>query len=275
MRRTMKMNKNNSKKNSRKNKSLKRTVIKFVLIMLASFVVGGVCGFLTAMAEDKGFDFGAIFNNIDNYAIYTVPWFFVIILIVGGGICLAYYLKAKKDFAKWDGEDEDSINKIELMVSKVAVISNIALILNYFLIAVWMHFSDSEAVTVSDKILGINSIISLVVFFIIMVFVIVIQRCCVELEKKINPEKRGEVLDTNFQKDWENSFDEAEKIMAGKAAMKSFKLTNATCVVLWVISVIGNLVFDFGIVPALFVTIIWLISSVSYQVEAIKLETKR
>ena len=63
--------------------------------------------------------------------------------------------------------------------------------------------------------------------------------------------------------------------MAGKAAYKSFKLTNGTCVALWLISVIGNLVFDFGIVPTLFVTIIWLISSVSYQVEAIKLENKK
>ena len=148
----MKMNKSNSKKNSRKSKSLKRTILKFVLIMLTSFLVGGVLGFLTEMAEDKGFDFKAIFNNIDNYAVYTLPWLFVGILIVGGGICLAYYLKVKKDFAKWDGEDEDSINKVELTVSKVAVISNIALILDYFLIAVWMYFSgDCKIKCVSYK----------------------------------------------------------------------------------------------------------------------------
>ena len=36
MRRTMKMNKSNSKKNSRKSKSLKRTILKFVLIALSA-----------------------------------------------------------------------------------------------------------------------------------------------------------------------------------------------------------------------------------------------
>lgn len=273
----MKMNKENIKNNKKdkKNEKTSKKVIRFAVIMFVSFIAGALFSLLVSFAEDKGIDFSAIFNNIDNYAVYALPWLFVGILIIGGGICLAYYLKAKKDFAKWDGEDEDSISKIELMLSKVAVISNIALILDYFLIAVWMYFSDSEAVTVPDKIIGINSIISMAIFFIIMIFVIVIQRCCVELEKKINPEKRGEVLDTNFQKDWEASFDEAEKIMAGKAAYKSFKLTNGTCGALWLISVIGNLVFDFGIVPTLFVTIIWLISSVSYQVEAIKLENKK
>lgn len=271
----MKMNKSNSKNNSKKNKSLKNAILKFVLIMLASFVVGGVFGFLTAMAEDKGFDFKAIFNNIENYAIYAMPWLFVLVLIVSGGICMTYYFKSKKGFAKWDGEDEDSINKIELMLSKVAVISNIAMILNYFLCAALMYFSDSEALTIPHRIVGINCMISMVAFFITMVFVVAVQRCSVELEKKINPEKRGEVLDTNFQKDWENSFDEAEKIMAGKAAYKSFKATNVTCIVLWILSVLGQGLFDIGIVPALFVTVIWLVSSVSYQVEAIKLENKR
>jgi hypothetical protein len=271
------MNKENIKNNKKdkKNEKTSKKVIRFALSMFVSFIAGALFSLLVSFAEDKGIDFGTIFNNIDNYAVYALPWLFVGILIIGGGICLAYYLKAKKAFAKWDGEDEDSISKIELMLSKVAVISNIALILDYFFIAAWLHFSVSDTVTVSDKMLIINSIISIVTFLATLVFGVAIQRCSVELEKKINPEKRGEVLDANFQKDWEASFDEAEKIMAGKAAYKSFKLTNGTCVALWLISVIGQVMFNIGIVPALFVTVIWLVSTVSYQVEAIKLENKK
>lgn len=273
----MKMNKENIKNNKKdkKNEKTSKKVIRFVVIMIVSFIVGGVFGVLTSRAEEAGVDFGAIFNNIDNHAVYALPWLFVGVLIIGGGICLAYYLKAKKAFAKWNGEDEDSISKVELMLSKVAVISNIALILDYFFISAWLHFSVSDTVTVSDKMLIINSIICIVAFLVVLVFAVIIQRAVVELEKKINPEKRGEVLDTNFQKDWENSFDEAEKIMAGKAAFKSFKVTNATCLILWLLSIIGQVMFDIGIVPALFVTIIWLVSTVSYQVEAMKLENKR
>ena len=151
----------------------------------------------------------------------------------------------------------------------------VALIVDYFLIGAWIHFSESENVTVADKILGINSVIAVAVFLISLVFFIVIQRSTVELEKKINPEKRGEALDFNFQKEWENSFDEAEKSIACKAGYKSFKVTNATCGVLWLLCIIGQIVFKIGIAPILFVTIIWLVSTLTYQLEAMKLETKK
>ena len=79
----------------------------------------------------------------------------------------------------------------------------------------------------------------------------------------------------NFQKEWEQSLDEAEMIMACKAGYKSFKITNFTCVMLWLLSVISQMVFDTGILLVLFVTIIWLVSTLTYQIEAIRLENKK
>lgn len=262
------------KSNSKGNKTLKSVLI-FAIIMVVSIGVGALFGSLMKKAEESGVDFRGVFNNIDNYAVYALPLLFAIILIVAGGISLMYYLKSKKSFKLWDGEDEDSINKVECMISKSVIISNVALIIDYFLIGVWIHFSESENVTLSDKIVGINSIIVVACFFISLVFFIVIQRCGVELEKKINPEKRGEVLDMNFQKEWESSFDEAEKSIACKAGYKSFKVTNGTCLALWLLSIIGQLVFKIGIVPISFVTIIWLVSTLTYQIEAMKLENKK
>ena len=269
------MKKNNSEKNSKKNKSLKGTILKFVLIMLVSFIFGVLFGIFSKMVEDTGFDFTVIFNNFDNYIVYALPWIFAIVLIITGGISMVYYFKAKKLFSKWDGEDEDSINKVENMIGKSVLVSNIGLILEYFLIGAGIHFTGSEALTISDKIIGINTFVSIAIFLISFVFFIVIQRSAVELEKKINPEKRGEILDTNFQKEWENSFDEAEKALSGKAAYKSFKATNVTCVILWLFSIVGEMIFKIGIVPILFVTIIWLVSTLAYQLEALKLENKK
>lgn len=262
------------KSNVKENKTLKSVLI-FIVIMVVSFGVGALFGSLMKKAEESGVDFKSIFNNFDNYAVYIIPCLLVIILLVIGSICLLYYFRAKKSFSVWDGEDEDSINKIERMISKIAIVSNVALIVDYFLIGAWIHFSESENVTVADKILGINSIIAVAVFLISLVFFIVIQRSTVELEKKINPEKRGEALDFNFQKEWENSFDEAEKSMAYKAGYKSFKFTNYTCIALWLLCIIGQIVFKIGIAPILFVTIIWLVSTLTYQLEAMKLETKK
>lgn len=266
------MNKNNNKKN----KTLKSALI-YIAIMLALGFLGYLSGGLIAKIENSGINFKDIFNNsnIYNYAVYIITWIFVASLLIVGGITIINYLKAKKSFKNWDGEDEESINKVEKTLSKSMLISNTALIIDYFLLAAYIYFTGSDKLTLSENIIGINSTISMATFLISLIFYVVIQRAIVELEKKINPEKKGEVLDMNFQKEWEQSLDEAEMIMACKAGYKSFKVTNFTCVMLWMISLISQLVFDTGILPALFVTIIWLVSTLTYQIEAMRLESKK
>ncbi|MEE1076261.1 MAG: DUF3169 family protein [Acutalibacteraceae bacterium] len=262
------------KSNSEKNKTRKST-LRFVITMIISAFVGVLLSLFKDVTVKAGIDFKEIFNNFDNCIVYALPWIFALVLVVTSSISVIYYFKSKKLFNKWDGEDEDSINKVENMISKSIIVSNIGLIMDYFLIGASIHFTESEALTISDKVVGINTFVSICIFLISLVFFIVIQRSAIELEKKINPEKSGEVLDANFQKEWENSFDEAEKAIAGKAAHKSFKATNVTCVVLCFLSIVFEVIFKIGIVPVLFVTIIWLVSTLAYQLEALKLENKK
>lgn len=60
--------------------------------------------------------------------------------------------------------------------------------------------------------------------------------------------------------------------MIGEAAFKSVMVTNWVCIGLWCISVVGILSFNFGIIPVLFVTIIWLTSTITFQIAGRKLE---
>lgn len=268
--------KKSSKNNSGKNKTLKSVFI-FAIILIVAYFLGYAVGSIFSELEDAGINFVNIFNSdkIDNCVVYIMPWVFAGILLITGGITLMYYLKSKKAFKNWDGDDEESINKVEKRLSLAMLISNTALIVDYFLVAVYIYFSESDKLTMAEKAVGTNSVISMTLFLISLIFYVVIQRAIVELEKKINPEKRGEVLNMNFQKEWENSFDEAEMTMACKAGYKSFKITNITCVMLWLAAIILQVVFKTGILPVLFVTIIWLVSSLTYQIEAMKLENKK
>ncbi len=269
------MNKNNGKNNG-VTKTVK-SVALFVLIMLMFYFVGYGFGRLIRNVEEGGFSFLKLFNNIniDNYAAYALPCIFIAMLLIAGAVNLAFYLKSKNQFKVWDGEDEDSINQVEFNLSKVMLISNIVLIISYFLFGLWIYVSESQNVTLDEKILKINSFVVVVLFVVSIIFSIIIQRCVVELEKKINPEKRGEILNMNFQKEWEQSCDEAEMTMVYKSAYKAFKATNNTCVVLWVISIICLMILKTGILPILFVTVLWLVSTITYQIEAIKLENKK
>ena len=48
-------------------------------------------------------------------------------------------------------------------------------------------------------------------------------RFIVELEKKLNPEKKGDVIETNFSKKWEDSCDEAQKMIIYEAGYRAYR----------------------------------------------------
>ena len=103
-----------------------------------------------------------------------------------------------------------------------------------------------------------------------MIVMAIGQQKIVDLTKKLYPEKRGSVYDVKFEKKWFESCDEAERTAIGQAAYHAYKATNMTCLLLWMVLVIGNMLFDFGLMPIAVVTLIWLISTVSYCLHAMK-----
>lgn len=98
------------------------------------------------------------------------------------------------------------------------------------------------------------------------------QQLMVDLEKEMNPSKKGSVYDAKFRDKWEESCDELEKIKIYKSAYKAYKTTAMTCMVLWVVTACLSIAFKTGPLPSIAVTVIWLVQTVSYCREAIKLE---
>ena len=98
------------------------------------------------------------------------------------------------------------------------------------------------------------------------------QQLMVDLEKEMNPSKRGSVYDAKFRDKWEESCDELEKMIIYKSAYKAYKTTALTCVILWIVTATLSIAFKTGPLPSIAVTVIWLVQTVSYCREAIKLE---
>ena len=103
-----------------------------------------------------------------------------------------------------------------------------------------------------------------------MIWQLFIQAKTIDLEKKLNPEKKGNIFDSNFSKDWENSCDEAEKAKIYKSGYKAFKVAVISCMAMWIISVFGQLFFNTGLLPCITLTVIWLSMTIAYYVEAVK-----
>ena len=48
---------------------------------------------------------------------------------------------------------------------------------------------------------------------------------------------------------------------------KAYTTVTDTCLILWVICIIGYGLWDFGVVPMVMVTIIWLVNTITYFIK--------
>lgn len=255
--------------NSPKKKSALQKVLLFVGVMLLCTLAGGVVGYCFSAFELDRVDAAALRLILAPFAANVMPFLVIAMWIAAILFCLVRYRRAKGDFSRWDGEDEAIIERTEHRLSHCAIISNAAFILNLFLFSVWC------SLTLQMEDLGWRLFLMLAAFFLGLIAGIVIQRAVVELEKKINPEKRGDILDFNFQKQWYQSFDEAERVIAGQAAFKAFQAVNTACIALWLICMLGDMILHTGPGAVTVITVIWLLSTLVFQIEASRLERGR
>lgn len=257
-------------KNNKTKSSAFKTIAIFITVMVVCYFGGVLTGRLIKTVTPEALDIRSMLSAIYPSLCYVIPAVSVLILVLTAAVCCAFLKQAKSGFKSRDGEDETKINTIEKKLSDCVLISNVSYILDMLVFSVWVDI----VVTVKEKStpFKVGSVVVMAVFVIGLFVFAFIQRAVVEQEKEMNPEKSGEILSINFTKDWEKSMDEAEMLISYKAAYKSFKVVSNACLVLWILALIGNLTMKIGVMPAVFVSVIWLLSVVSYSLEANRLE---
>ena len=114
----------------------------------------------------------------------------------------------------------------------------------------------------------------LILFLASVAVLVVLQQKIVDLERRINPEKRGSVYDMKFQKTWMDSCDEAERAQIGQACYRAHMVGTKVCIFLWVALLILNFVFDFGLLPIAAVLAVWGAMQTVYALECIRLSKR-
>ena len=212
----------------------------------------------------------AIWNSFAANVAYWIPAAYFILWFFFAVFCLHRYAKAKKIYAAWDGENEENINGAERLINICGFICSILFILGLLAMVVWAFF-----VPYSGSV-GLWHIVGAVLLFVLsFALTWLLLRHAINMEKMINPEKKGDLLELGFEKHWHGSFDEAQKLIQYKSAYKAFRITNMACMLLWVFCIVGVLAADIGIAPILVLGTLWLISVSAYHIEMIRLENKR
>ncbi len=228
----------------------KKFLGKFLIILACSFLVGIVAGFCMAFLEDATELPALISAALQRFVGSVAPYVSVVFVVVMGIAIFLTHKKASAMAKAWDGEDEEEYQKIDNMLGNVLCALNIGTVITYFFFAV--GFEDIvERGAFADFCYFFGFIAALVV-------IIVGQSAIIKLTKEMNPEKKGSVYDTKFIDKWEDSCDEAEKILIYKSAYKTYTKMSGLFIGLWIFCVFGNSIFNFGLMPVTMVSLIWL-----------------
>ena len=244
----------------------RKAMPKFILTMIGALILGGALGVAIVFAEGH---WAASLSAALTKALATAaPWLLTADAIINTVVVWSLYKKAQRIFKSLqDPEDEEQLDRIETILNSALIVNNICNIASYFFIGI--------AFCYLSKIQPMMFVLCLAAFICCMASMLIGQQKLVDFTKKLNPEKQGSVYDMKFAEKWYDSCDEAERAQICQAAFTSYKATNLTCVLLWLVLVLGNMLFDFGLMPIAVVTLIWLISTVSYCVKAMRLGKRK
>lgn len=238
----------------------RRALPRFLGSVLLFALLGGAGGFVVAIAGPSGLA-GWLQAGLGEVLRVAVPWGIPVSSVILLGIGLGLYRSAKGRYSRWDGEDEDLAEGIEISLSYVLLFTALAVILDFFFLSA-AFLSDVPMVTS-------------VLFLVSVVLVILLQQKAVDLTRRMNPEKRGSVYDPSFQKKWMDSCDEAERAQIGQASYQAVRAATIACLVLWVVLTILNFSFDIGLLPALTVLVVLGVLQVTYCLTCIRLSRSR
>ena len=254
-----------------KKKTDKQIFRRWIVVMVLAFVGGGIGGFFSVPISAFLKDTIAKIEVNEGVMSFIALAGFVIFNIVCIGITYCFYKKSKNMSEQWDGEDEEQIEVIEKKLDYAMLALTFASCCNQFIFAftsyVSMGMSEQSAFNYF-----IVTILDVVIFIGASFVFVALQKKIVELIKKLNPEKQGNIFDKNFQKEWLASCDEAQQLVIYKASFKAYKAVVNTCKILWIVTLIGMLTFDTGLFPVFCVTVIMVVMQVSYALESMKLE---
>ncbi|HJB30736.1 MAG TPA: DUF3169 family protein [Candidatus Oscillibacter excrementavium] len=246
--------------NDRVKRDNRRALPRYLLTLLLFGLLGGVLGFFTGVAGAAGVA-ETVRQAVDRVLAVCAPWGIVVSAVVLLGTGWYLYAAAKRRFAAWDGEDEDAMDAAERQLSWALLLTGLMVVLDFFFFA---------ASIIYERFLP-----DVVLFLASVAVLVVLQQKIVDLERRINPEKRGSVYDMKFQKTWMESCDEAERAQIGQACYTAYRVGTKVCIFLWVALLILNFVFEFGLLPIAAVLVIWGVMQTAYALECIRLSKRK
>ncbi len=262
-----------------KKKNIKIYAI-FFGAMAICLIAGLCCGYIIAKIKKAG-NFEDGIAALKGYLIQILPVGYAGVVGILLLVLLGFFLSCKRMYKKLEqkagGENAESdwedelLDALEQKLNYPAILANSLIILSVFSLG-WLVYLREILEYGQHGAEKAILIINIVLMLLSDIAGMLVMHGCVKIEKKLNPEKEGNIFDLRFNAVWHGSCDEAQKMMVYQAAYQAFKNTNTICEILCMISFIGIFLFDTGIYPLICICVIWFVNLISYMIKAAKLE---
>lgn len=261
----------NNATNKKENRKALRFFIPFLIVMAFG---GGVIGVLSTTDSASRVS-QRITSFLEAFMYFVSPYMVIIFILAGIITALIYYRRGKKEYKNMlDSDDEDIqdmfYRNADCNLAKMMTYMSICDISAFIFFAVVVTYIRQYVENNLDIYL-----IALLVFVVGNFIRMRLQQLSVDLIKTMNPGKKGSAFDLRFQKKWEESCDEMEKFQIYKASYKAYKTGSMACVIIFVSLLLLSFFFDYGPLPAMAVGAIWMVNTVSYCRESMKLEKEK
>lgn len=254
------------------NKKKMNTYVKYGLCLLGFACLGGVLGVLTVVTEEgilslkEGIQ--QIIIYIRQYILIEMILFFAAEVFVG-----EISIRKMKGYAEaMDEADDEICDKMDYQIEKamawgngvqtfLAVLTMVILATTYSMVYIKTISADKDLFML---------LAAFVVFILIYVYNGYWGVRVIKMEQKRNPDRKGDPASMKFTEEWVESCDEAEKELIYQSAYKTYVTLSRWVPILMVAAMLMNLLWNTGITAIVFMGVVWLVLSLTYQKNAVQ-----
>lgn len=253
------------------------TYLKYGLILLVCAVVGGVFGFISAMAEEPLVALRMLAANLSEMICRYLFVEFVVLLVILIVFGESNLRKMKNHCKALETAEDEEADRIEYEMEKdsawgVGTLNVIAFLSMVFLAT---GYSMEYIKSLVDLKEGLGFLGACVLFIIIYAYNGFWSVRQVKLQQKYDPTKKGDPTSTKFTEQWVESCDEAEKEMIYRSSYKSYLALSKWIPVLMLVTMLSHLVWNTGVMAIIVVGIVWTVQNVAYLKSCVVLRKQK
>lgn len=241
-------------------KARKGVYIKFTLLMIVSALTGA---FISIFLRGRENGVQEVAQQISGGLILAGPWLLALGL-VPCAVAHGLYLAGQKAAARAD-EDDDAFEAANRRLSLSMAFSAVVM--------PWMMLTICLALPSVDVLANNAFVVAVVPLLLVEIaWSYGLQAVVVRTMQRLAPEKRGNVFDLRFQKDWYASCDEAERQRIGECGYHTYLTMTKIYPFTLLAALLAIMYGGASVLWAVVLGGLWLTQTLSYLLRAYKLE---